>query len=147
MGVDEIDMVINVGYMLDRDFVAALADIKAVAAACRQPERSAILKVILECGSYPEELHDQMIIDGCMLSAIAGADFVKTSTGFNNFGGATFHDVSLMKHCVGPSLSVKASGAVRDHATAVKVIELGASRIGASAGVQIVAGQTATTDY
>ena len=128
-GADEIDMVINIGYLKSGMTDEVLSDIKAVRAACE----GKILKVIIETCL----LTDDEKRTACSLAEKAGADFVKTSTGFSK-GGATVHDVALMKEAIGGRLSVKASGGVRDYATAKAMIEAGASRIGASAGIAIV---------
>lgn len=128
-GADEIDMVLNVGAIKDGNYDLVRDDIKAVVDASGQ----ALVKVILEtCLLTKEE-----IVKACELSVEAGADFVKTSTGFST-GGATIEDVALMKKTVGDKAQVKASGGVRDYEGAMAVIEAGADRIGASAGVAIV---------
>lgn len=131
-GAHEIDMVINISALKDGDDDYVEKDIKAVVDAING---RGILKVILETCL----LSDDEKIKACELSKSAGAQFVKTSTGFST-GGATIHDVKLMKSVVGNALEVKASGAVRDYETAVKVIEAGATRIGASASVAIATG-------
>ncbi|MBI4861607.1 MAG: deoxyribose-phosphate aldolase [Candidatus Riflebacteria bacterium] len=130
-GADEIDMVINVGALKAKDDARALEDIKAVVRAAK----GHIVKVILETGLLTDEEKKR----GCELSVEAGADFVKTSTGFGP-GGATVADIELMRHTVGPKVGVKASGGVRDFETARKMIAAGATRIGASASVAIVKG-------
>ncbi len=126
-GASEIDMVINVGLMKDKDYDGVKEDIKAVVDGCK-----ATVKVILEtCLLTKEE-----IVKACHISAEAGAHFVKTSTGFST-GGATVEDVALMKKsCYG--LKVKASGGIRDKQTALKMIEAGADRLGTSASIDIV---------
>ena len=128
-GADEIDMVINIGYLKSGEQDKALDDIKAV----RKASEGKILKVIIETCL----LSDDEKRLACELSEKAGADFVKTSTGFSK-GGATVHDVALMKATVGDRLGVKASGGVRDYKSAKAMIEAGATRIGASAGIAIV---------
>ena len=128
-GADEIDMVINVGYIKSGMLDEVLEDIKAVRKACE----GKVLKVILETCL----LTDDEKKTACELSEKAGADFVKTSTGFSK-GGATVADVALMKSVVGDRLGVKASGGVRDYKTAKAMIDAGATRIGASAGIAIV---------
>lgn len=136
-GANEIDMVLNVAAMKNGELDYVLADIKGVVAAL---EGKAILKVILEnCLLTKEE-----IVKACELSVEAGAHFVKTSTGFSK-GGATTEDIALMRKTVGPNIGVKASGGVRDRETALAMVEAGASRIGASASVSIVNGETANT--
>ena len=128
-GADEVDMVINIGYLKSGMLDAVLEDIVAV----RKATEGKLLKVIIETCLLTD---DEKRI-ACELSEKAGADFVKTSTGFSK-GGATLHDVELMKSVVGDRLGVKASGGVRDYATAKAMIDAGATRIGASAGIAIV---------
>ena len=127
-GAQEIDMVINVGALKDKEYEVVLADIKAVKGACGE----ALLKVIIETCL----LTDEEKVKACELSAKAGADFVKTSTGFST-GGATSEDVALMRKTVGEALGVKASGGIRDKETAEKMVAAGASRLGTSATVSI----------
>lgn len=129
-GADEIDMVINVGYMKAKKFDMVLDDIKAVRAAVPAPK---ILKVIIETCL----LTDEEKVKACELSVEAKADFVKTSTGFST-GGATKEDVDLMKKAVNGKALVKASGGIRDKQTALEMVKAGADRIGASASVEIV---------
>jgi len=128
-GADEIDMVINVGALKDGHADRVQADIAAVKQACG----TAALKVIIETCL----LTDAEKVLACQLSCAAGADFVKTSTGFNK-GGATTADIALMRRTVGPGIGVKASGGVRTQADALAMIAAGASRIGASAGIAII---------
>lgn len=132
-GADEVDMVINVGALKSKNYDYVKKDIAAVVAAAKG---KAHVKVIIETCL----LTDEEKVEACKLSVEAGADFVKTSTGFST-GGATAEDISLMRKTVGPNIGVKASGGIRDYATAVKMIEAGASRIGASASVAMVAGK------
>lgn len=127
-GADEIDMVINVGALKDKDYDVVSNDIKAVKKACGQ----ALLKVIIETCL----LTDEEKVKACELAKESGADFVKTSTGFST-GGATPEDVALMRKTVGDALGVKASGGIRDKETAEKMIEAGASRLGTSATIAI----------
>ena len=129
-GANEIDMVLEVGMMKSGDTKAVFDDIKAVALAAAK--YNAIVKVILETG----ELSDEEIVTACKLSEEAGAKFVKTSTGFG-VGGATVHHVELMRKSVSDAMMVKASGGIRDKQTALDMIEAGADRIGASAGIAI----------
>ncbi len=137
-GAQEIDMVLNVAALKDGKYDIVLEDIKAVKAACG----SALLKVILEtCLLTKDE-----IVKACELSVAAGADFVKTSTGFST-GGATAEDIALMRKTVGPDIGVKASGGVRDSAGAMAMVEAGANRIGASATIAILAGTKSNSDY
>lgn len=128
-GADEIDMVINIGALKLKDFETVKEDIKAVVAAAKD---KAVVKVIIETCL----LTDEEKIKACELSMEAGADFVKTSTGFST-GGATVEDVKLMKSIVGDKLEVKASGGVRDLESAKMMIEAGATRLGTSSGVKI----------
>lgn len=127
-GAAEVDMVINVGALKDGDYQLVLEDIKAVKAACGQ----ALLKVIIETCL----LTDEEKVKACELSKEAGADFVKTSTGFST-GGASPEDVALMRKTVGEEMGVKASGGIRDKETAEKMVEAGASRLGTSATIAI----------
>ncbi len=137
-GADEIDMVLNVAALKDGKYDVVLEDIKAVKAACGE----ALLKVILEtCLLTKEE-----IVKACELSVEAGADFVKTSTGFS-IGGATVEDIALMRKTVGPNIGVKASGGVRDSQGAEAMVAAGASHIGASATIAILAGAKSGSDY
>lgn len=130
-GADEIDMVINVGAIKSGNFGLVLDDIKAV----REATRGKLLKVILET-AY---LNKAEKIKACQLSKEAGADFVKTSTGFGP-SGATVDDIRLMRETVGPSMGVKASGGIRTQDDAKKMVDAGATRVGASASVAIVLG-------
>lgn len=132
-GAQEIDMVQNVGALRGGDHDAVKLDIQAVAQAAHR--NGAILKVILETAL----LDDNQKAIACTLAKLAGADFVKTSTGFGP-GGATAHDIALMRAAVGPGLGVKASGGVRTLDDVKKMTAAGATRIGASASVKIVEG-------
>ena len=127
-GADEIDMVINVGALKDKEYDVVCNDIKEVKKACGQ----ALLKVIIETCL----LTDEEKVKACGLAKEAGADYVKTSTGFST-GGADAHDVELMRKTVGDSMGVKASGGIRDKETAEKMVKAGASRLGTSATVAI----------
>lgn len=129
-GADEIDMVLNIGALKDKDYKTVKEDIEAVVEAAKG---KAIVKVIIETSLLTEEEK----IKACELSLEAEADFVKTSTGFST-GGATIEDVKLMKSIVGDKLEVKASGGVRDLETANMMIEAGATRLGTSSGIKIV---------
>lgn len=133
-GADEIDMVINVTAIKNKDYDFVVNDIKAVKAACKDKP----LKVILET----DLLEKDEIKKACELCVEAKADLVKTSTGFVKGGvGAKAEDVKLMYETVSPyGLKVKASGGIRDKETAIKMIEAGAERLGTSSGVKIVAG-------
>ena len=130
-GATEVDMVINVGALKAGDHVTVKNDIAAVVRACRAG--TAISKVIIET-CY---LTDEEKVAACLLAQVAGADFVKTSTGFGP-AGATLGDVALMRRTVGPSLGLKAAGGIRDLATAQAMVKAGATRIGASASVKIM---------
>ena len=128
-GADEVDMVINIGKLKDKDLDYVTSEIKAIKEACGDH----CLKVIIEtCLLSNDEKRDacKCVVDG-------GADFVKTSTGFSTHG-ATFEDVALLKECVGDKAKVKAAGGVRTHADFLKMIELGADRIGTSSGVKLL---------
>ena len=130
MGAQEVDMVINVSYALDgkwNDLEKEIRDIKEAVG------RSVVLKVILETCL----LSDAQIVRSCQAAKTGGADFVKTSTGFSS-GGATTEHIRLMRETVGPGMGVKASGGIRSLADAKAMIEAGASRIGASASVNIM---------
>lgn len=131
-GAQEIDMVINIGALKSKQYAVVEADIRAVVEAC---SKGVTNKVIIETSL----LNDEEKITACALAKAAGADFVKTSTGFST-GGATVYDVTLMRQTVGPDLGVKASGGVRDRQTAMAMVRAGATRIGASASVAIVGG-------
>ena len=135
-GATEIDMVLNIGALKARDLELVARDIRDVVAAAHA--RRAIVKVIIEATLLTDE--EKTI--ACLLSKEAGADFVKTSTGFAS-GGATVHDVALMRRAVGPDMGVKAAGGVRTYADAESMIKAGATRIGASAGVKIIQGPVA----
>jgi deoxyribose-phosphate aldolase len=130
-GAREIDMVINVGALKSGDLRVVERDIEAVTSPCR--EGGAISKVIIEAAL----LTDEEKITACTLAKAAGADFVKTSTGFGP-GGATVADVALMRRVVGDEMGVKAAGGVRDLEGLKAMVAAGATRVGASAGVRIV---------
>jgi len=132
-GAQEVDMVINVGLLKSGAYDAVEADIAAVAAAARRSR--ALSKVIIETAL----LTDEEKVKACVLASRAGADFVKTSTGFAG-GGATVGDVALMRRVVGSAMGVKASGGVRSREDAMAMVRSGADRIGASASVKIVGG-------
>lgn len=134
-GAQEIDMVLNVGALRSGDHERVKQDIHAVAEAAHAG--GAILKVILETCL----LDDNQKAIACTLAKLAGADFVKTSTGFST-SGATAHDIALMRSVVGPDIGVKASGGIRTREDLDKMAAAGASRIGASASVKIVEGAT-----
>lgn len=139
-GADEIDMVIDVGAAVAGDFGAVEADIRAVRAAVSAPT---VLKVIIESAA----LDDAAIVAVCRAAEAAGADFVKTSTGFHPSGGASVHAVELMKHTVGDRLEVKASGGVRSREEAEAMLAAGATRLGLSSTRAIVTAAGAVGDY
>ncbi|RKN86981.1 deoxyribose-phosphate aldolase [Paenibacillus ginsengarvi] len=139
LGATDIDMVLAVGRLLAGDETYVRDDIRAVVEAVRG---KAIVKVILETGLLNEEQKRT----ACRLAEEAGAHFVKTSTGFGP-GGATVEDVKLMRAAVSPDIQVKASGGVRDLATALAMIEAGATRLGTSSGVAIMNGAGGVTGY
>jgi deoxyribose-phosphate aldolase len=138
-GATEVDMVINIGALKDKNDELVERDILAVVEAAKG---KALTKVIIESCL----LTDEEKVRACELSVKAGADFVKTSTGFST-GGATVEDIALMRKTVGPDVGVKASGGVRDRAGALAMVEAGATRIGASAGISIVKGEVSNSDY
>lgn len=130
MGAEELDMVIHIGAAKAGDWALVQRDIEGVVKAAA----GRTVKVIIETCL----LTDEEKVKACEAAKTAGAHFVKTSTGFST-GGATTHDIALMRKTVGPEMGVKASGGIRDYATAMAMIEAGANRIGASAGIEIVA--------
>jgi len=137
-GADEIDMVINVPALQAGDHETVRDEIAAVCAAASEAERTVEVKVILETA----RLTDEEKTAGAKLAKEAGADFVKTSTGFGP-GGATVEDVAILRSAVGPEMGVKAAGGIRDYETAVAMIEAGATRIGASRTTAILEGAEA----
>ncbi|MCI0706315.1 MAG: deoxyribose-phosphate aldolase [Ignavibacteriae bacterium] len=137
-GARELDMVINVGMLKSENDAYVEQDIRSLASLVRRS--GALLKVIIETGL----LTDEEKVRACVLAKRAGADFVKTSTGFSK-GGATAGDIRLMRKVVGSTLGVKASGGVRTQEQAKELIESGADRIGASASVKIVLGEKEST--
>ena len=137
-GADEIDMVINVGQLKSGQYEVVKADIRAVVEASQDK----LVKVIIEtCLLTNDEK-----VKACQLAVSAGADFVKTSTGFSA-AGATVEDIVLMRETVGPNIGVKAAGGARSYEDAEAFIEAGATRIGTSSGVAIVSGETVTEGY
>ncbi len=130
-GATEVDMVINVGALKSKDYELVERDVASIARACHAG--NAILKVIIEAAL----LTDEEKVVACQLAKVAGADFVKTSTGFGP-GGATLEDVALMRRVVGPTMGVKAAGGIHTYEEAQQMIAAGASRIGASASVKIM---------
>ncbi len=131
LGAQEVDMVLNVGRLKDRDYLLVYADIASVAHVAQA--EGAVAKVIIETAL----LTDEEKVAACIIAQQAGAHFVKTSTGFNG-GGATAADIRLMRQVVGPEMGVKASGGVRTALDAINMIAAGATRIGTSGGVRIV---------
>lgn len=138
-GATEVDMVMNIGALKEGRDSLVEQDIRAVVNAAN---RTATVKVIIETSLLTREEK----IRACELSVKAGADFVKTSTGFST-GGATIEDIQLMRKIVGPDIGVKASGGVRDARAVEAMIEAGATRIGSSSGVAILKGLVGTTTY
>ena len=137
-GADEIDRVINVGQLKSGQYEVVKADIRAVVEASQDK----LVKVIIEtCLLTNDEK-----VKACQLAVSAGADFVKTSTGFSA-AGATVEDIVLMRETVGPNIGVKAAGGARSYEDAEAFIEAGATRIGTSSGVAIVSGETVTEGY
>lgn len=134
-GADEIDMVIDVGAALVGNFDAVQSDIASVRAAAPAPT---VLKVILETAA----LTDEQIVRCCEIAESCGADFVKTSTGFHPAGGASVHAVELMAKTLGGRLGVKASGGIRDWATAQAMVDAGATRLGLSGTEAVLSGST-----
>ena len=130
MGAEELDMVIHVGAAKAGDWALVQRDIEDVVKAAAGHTVKVIIETCL--------LTDEEKVKACEAAKAAGAHFVKTSTGFST-GGATTHDIALMRKTVGPEMGVKASGGIRDYETAMAMIEAGANRIGASAGIAIVA--------
>lgn len=132
-GADEVDMVINLAQACSNDFTAVEADIRAVREAL---PKDVLLKVILETAA----LSDEQITECCLAAERAGAEFVKTSTGFHPAGGASVHAVELMHAAVGGRLGIKASGGIRDYETAQQMIDAGATRLGCSSSAAIIEG-------
>jgi len=133
-GAEEVDMVINIGALKSRDYALVENDIRGVVQASG---RDTVVKVILETSLLTREEK----VMGATLAKAAGADFVKTSTGFAG-GGATVEDVQLLREVVGPEIGVKASGGIRSKEDAEAMVEAGANRLGASAGIKIVRGES-----
>lgn len=138
-GANEVDMVINIGALKSEDFALVHDDIRAVVKAA---DKKAIVKVIIETSL----LSRNEKIRACEIAKRAGADFVKTSTGFST-GGATAEDVKLMRTAVGPEMGVKASGGVRSYEDAEAMIKAGATRIGTSNGVALLDGVEGSSAY
>lgn len=138
-GAQEVDMVINVGKLKDKDLDYVKKDIEAVV---NEAKGKALTKVIIETCL----LNDEEKVTACKIAKEAGADFVKTSTGFST-GGATFEDIKLMRETVGANMGVKASGGVRSYEDTMKMIEAGATRIGASASIAICEGLKSDSTY
>ncbi|WP_408954417.1 deoxyribose-phosphate aldolase [Natroniella sp. ANB-PHB2] len=138
-GADEIDMVLNIGALKSGEWEIVKEDIKTVVDAA---QNKALVKVIIETCYLTQEEKKK----ACQVAKEVGADFVKTSTGFGT-AGATVEDIKLMREVVGEALGVKASGGVRSLEDAKNMIEAGATRIGASSGVKIVAGEEVAADY
>lgn len=139
-GAAEIDMVVNLGLIKEGNYTETEAEIAAVRAATPAP---VILKVIIESAA----LNDEQIVETCMAAERAGADFVKTSTGFHPAGGASVHAVQLMSATVGNRLRVKASGGIRTAESAAQMIAAGASRLGVSGTRSLLTGTESTSGY
>lgn len=131
-GADEVDMVINIANAVRDDFDAVEADIRAV----RDAIPDTLLKVILETAA----LSDEQITQCCLAAERAGADYVKTSTGFHPAGGASVHAITLMNEAVGGRLGIKASGGIRDTDTALAMLDAGATRLGCSSSAAVLEG-------
>ena len=132
-GAREIDMVMNIGYLKSGMLKETGADLEEVIRRVKGEDPAALVKVILETCVLTE----QEIITACRLVADAGGDFVKTSTGFNAYG-AKAEDIRLMRQTVGPDMGIKAAGGITNRAAALSMLEAGATRLGASAGVKII---------
>ena len=139
-GAQEIDMVINIGALKARKLDLVAKDIREIVTAVH--DRGGLLKVIIETAL----LTDEEKVIACLLAKEAGADFVKTSTGFSTHG-ATIEDVALMRRVVGPMIGVKAAGGIRSREDAETMVSVGATRLGASAGVKIMKGETVSGSY
>lgn len=129
-GADEVDMVLNLANAVEGDYEAVEAEVQAV----RDAVPNAVLKVIVESAV----LTDEQIAATCVAAKTAGADFVKTSTGFHSAGGATTHAVKVMRDAVGPDMGVKAAGGIRDAKTARAMIDAGANRLGTSQTAKVL---------
>jgi deoxyribose-phosphate aldolase len=135
-GANEVDMVINIGALKGGDYELVARDIRGVVSTAHNA--GALCKIILETAMLSRDEK----VTACLLAKEAGADFVKTSTGFGG-GGATIEDIKLMRSVVGSEMGVKASGGIHTHEEAESMVKAGATRIGASAGVKIIGGGTA----
>ena len=139
-GAEEVDMVVNIGHLKEGNYDYVENDIKQVVQTAHR--KNALVKVIIEAAL----LTDKEKVVACLICKKAGADFVKTSTGFSK-GGATVGDVALMKYVVGSKIGVKAAGGIRSKEDAEAMIASGADRIGASASVKIISGETVSGQY
>lgn len=135
VGAAELDMVINIAALKEGDYTTILEEIRAVCIAAEKSPQAILIKVILEASL----LNDEEKRAGAILAKAGGADFVKTSTGFAP-GGATVEDIALLRLAVGETMGVKASGGIHDYKTAIALIEAGATRLGASRSLAILAG-------
>lgn len=149
-GADEIDFVAHLPHLLAEDLDAARDDFLSVTSAVREVRSAIVVKVILETAALMVDVDlaiaEKRIAIACQAAAESGCDFVKTSTGFHPAGGATVQSVSLLrKHA--PNLQIKASGGIRSREDAMKMIDAGADRLGCSASVAIVSGETSDADY
>lgn len=132
-GANEIDMVMNIGALKSQNYELVKKDISKVIVRARASQKDIVIKVILETGLLTK--HEKEI--ACKFIKATGANFVKTSTGFNA-PGVTIYDIKLLKKCVGPNIKVKASGGIRTYLKAIKLINAGVDRIGTSSGVKIM---------
>ncbi len=139
-GAREIDIVLNISALKSNEESYVFEDIKSLSDLCHH--QGSLLKVILETCL----LTDAEKVKACELAVMAKADFVKTSTGFST-GGATLEDVKLMRGAIGPTMGLKASGGIKDFATAKAMIDAGATRLGTSSGIEIVKGLVGTSSY
>ncbi len=137
-GADELDLVIHIAALKERDYGVILQEMFAVREETKKSPRPMLIKIILEAALLTA---DEKVAGGILAKA-AGADFVKTSTGFGP-GGATVEDVKLLREIVGPEMGVKAAGGIRDYETAAALLQAGATRLGTSSGVQIIEGAPA----
>ena len=135
-GASEIDMVINIGALKSRDYELVKRDIREVVERAKRSE-DIVIKVIIETGLLTD---DEKVL-ACRFVKESGADFVKTSTGFNA-PGATVYDIKFLRNVVGPNFGLKASGGIRTYRDAIKLIEAGANRIGTSSGIAIIGEKT-----
>ena len=139
-GADEVDMVVHLGLVRDADWAAVEAEVRAVRGAVDAARGTGAARVVLKVICESAALSDDELRATCRAAVAGGADYVKTSTGFHRAGGATERAVAIMRETVGPSIGVKASGGIRTTAAALAMLGAGATRIGASATREILAG-------